>query len=172
MTLLLRKALPDEAEALWLLFYNTIHNVNRRDYSAEQTAAWAPAEMDPAAWRRRIAGMDPYVCLDSAAANGSSGQSPAIVGYAGMTATENAGYIDHFYVHHQWQGQGVGKLLYQQLEADAVRLQLSELTSDVSITARPFFESRGFQVVTPQQVERAGVILANFRMKKRLPADR
>lgn len=35
-----------------------------------------------------------------------------------------------------------------------------------SITARSFFESRGYKVVKEQQEERAGVVLTNFIMEK------
>ena len=38
-----------------------------------------------------------------------------------------------------------------------------------SITARPFFEQRGYRVVRQQQVERGGVLLTNFVMEKVRP---
>ena len=39
------------------------------------------------------------------------------------------------------------------------------------MTARPFFEARGFQVVARQEVERRGQRLVNFAMTKPLAAD-
>ena len=41
-------------------------------------------------------------------------------------------------------------------------------TTHASITARPFFEARGYRVVRPQQVERRGQVLTNFVMEKEL----
>ncbi|RAZ31327.1 hypothetical protein [Microbacterium sp. SMR1] len=41
-----------------------------------------------------------------------------------------------------------------------------ELTSDVSIAARPFFESVGFRVVREQHPVKEGVELTNYRMRK------
>ena len=38
-----------------------------------------------------------------------------------------------------------------------------------SITARPFFERRGWHVVKEQQVERRGVLLTNFVMERSCP---
>jgi putative acetyltransferase len=35
-----------------------------------------------------------------------------------------------------------------------------------SITAKPFFQKRGYVVVKGQQVERQGILLTNFVMKK------
>lgn len=144
-----------EEEILWQIFFNTVRTINLGDYSNEQVKAWAPDTVNQEDWRKRIAAMDPFVCLND----------EEIVGYAGLL---DNGYVDHFYVHHQWQGKGVGKLLMQAIETTAQRRGLTELTSDVSITAMPFFHSRGFEVVTPQQVVLRGVEFANSIMKKTL----
>ena len=42
-------------------------------------------------------------------------------------------------------------------------------TTHASITARPFFEARGYRVVRAKQVERHGVLLTNFVMEKPAP---
>jgi len=39
-------------------------------------------------------------------------------------------------------------------------------TTEASITARPFFEKRGYQVVKEQSIRRKGQTLTNFLMKK------
>ena len=102
--------------------------------------------------------MNPYVCV----------VDNQIAGYAGLLPT---GYIDHFYVHHQRQGQGVGKLLYAAIEAEARDRHVDELTADGSITARPCFTARGFTVVVPQEVTRGKSVLRNFKMVKQLNDD-
>jgi putative acetyltransferase len=150
-----RYDLGDEPQ-LWQLFHETIHTVNARDYTPEQLQAWSPAEIDERVWRDRIAGMNPYVCVDDAG---------MILGYAGLL---ESGHVDHFYVHHRRQRCGVGRLLMETIEADARSRGLGRLTSDVSITARPFFEAHGFSVVAAQQVQRQGVELTNFKMAKDL----
>ncbi len=45
--------------------------------------------------------------------------------------------------------------------------EAAELTSDVSIIARPFFERAGFAVVGEQHPALAGVALMSFRMRLR-----
>ena len=40
------------------------------------------------------------------------------------------------------------------------------ITTHASITARPFFEKRGYQVAKEQQVERQGIFLTNYVMIK------
>ena len=34
------------------LFYDTVHTVNRRDYTEEQICAWADGHVDPDVWNR------------------------------------------------------------------------------------------------------------------------
>ena len=41
------------------------------------------------------------------------------------------------------------------------------ITTHASITARPFFEARGYRVIREQRVERRGVRMTNFVMEKR-----
>ena len=41
-----------------------------------------------------------------------------------------------------------------------------KIVTHASITARPFFEKRGYTVIKEQQVERQGVLLTNFVMEK------
>ena len=71
------------------------------------------------------------------------------------------GYLDRLYVHRDWQGRGVASALCDALPAAR--------TTHASITARPFFERRGWRVVREQQVERRGVLLTNFVMERSCP---
>ena len=41
------------------------------------------------------------------------------------------------------------------------------ISTHASITAKPFFEKRGYRVIREQQVERQGVALTNFVMERR-----
>ena len=77
----------------------------------------------------------------------------------GFGELETNGHIDCFYVHYQHQNQGVGSKLYRALETKARELNLTRLYSEVSITAKPFFLSRGFTIVAPPTriVSRRGV---------------
>jgi putative acetyltransferase len=151
----IRKYRPGEEAELWKLFHDTIRNVNIRDYTLEQVRAWAPDAYDQKRWRARVEEFNPFVCC----------VGDAIVGYAGW---KQAGYIDHFYVHHQWQRKGVGRRLLQAIEVETREARLVELTADVSITAKPFFESHGFTVLTFQEVALGTVVLKNFKMLRRL----
>lgn len=48
--MLIRAYLPGDCEAMWSLFYQTVHAVNAKDYSQEQLNAWAADAMDLSDW--------------------------------------------------------------------------------------------------------------------------
>src|SRR5690606_15277323 len=84
----------------------------------------------------------------------------------GFGTLDNGSYIDMFYVHKYYQGQGVAKSLYRALENEAIRQHQTSLSADVSKTARAFFEKIGFSVVTEQTIVRKSVTLTNYKMTK------
>lgn len=86
-----------------------------------------------------------------------------IVGFSDMTLE---GHLDRLYVHKDFQGQGVASALVNKLEMKARELGLHEMDTEASITARPFFERQGYQLMMKQNVERKGVLLVNYRMSK------
>ena len=141
----LRPYRSDDCPALAALFYDTVHTVNARDYTPEQLDAWADGQVDLAAWDASFLAHTTLV----AEAEG------IIVGFADLA---DDGYLDRLYVHKDWQGRGVATALCDALSG-------AKLTH-ASLTARPFFEQRGWQVVKEQQVERRGVLLTNFVMER------
>ena len=145
-----------DAEALMRLFYDTVRHVNAQHYTPQQVEAWAPAEgMDVERWRARLAGTRPSVAVEGG----------VVVGFAEL---EDDGHIDAFYVHHAHQRQGIGTRLLEAICATARARGLRRLVAAVSITARPFFEAHGFDVVVEQNVHVRGESLRNFVMEKRL----
>lgn len=134
-----------------VLFYDTVHTVNRRDYTQAQVDAWATGRVDLAAWHDSF--MHNHTLL--AMAGGK------LIGFADMEAS---GHLNRLYVHSAHQRQGVAAALCDALEA---ALAGQTVTVDASITARPFFERRGYRAIKEQQVERNGVMLTNYRMEKR-----
>jgi putative acetyltransferase len=120
------------------LYYETVHTVNARDYSPSQIQAWAPRVYDDAFWLRRFRRYSVYVAeIDGEV--------------AGFTELGRDGAIDCFYVHHRRQGHGVGRALMDRLLAEVRRRRIEQLSADVSITARAFFERMGFRVLRVQK---------------------
>lgn len=145
----IRNVQPGDGREMAELFYNTVHKVNAKDYTPQQLAVWATGEMDLERWEESFLGHCSLVALDET----------GVIGFGDIHAD---GYLDRLYVRWDRQGQGVARELCDRLEQVAP----GTVTTHASITARPFFEARGYQVVRQQQVERQGVALTNFVMKK------
>ena len=150
--LIVRKFQQGDEKALRAIFFNTIRNVNIKDYSEAQVEAWAPDDYDQNDWFKRIQAIAPFVAV----------LDKEIVGYADIQVD---GYIDHFFCHWKYQGQGVGKALMQELFTKAKTNQIERLYSHVSVTAKPFFEHYGFKVVKQHEVEVRGQTLTNYVME-------
>lgn len=147
--MIIRPYQPEDCRELARLFFNTVHTVNAKDYTKQQLNAWATGTVDLEAWNRSLTEHFTLVAME----NG------IITGFGDMDAT---GYLDRLYVHRDFQGRGIASALCDRLEASVS----GSVTTHASITARPFFEKRGYRVIKEQQVERRGVLLTNFVMEK------
>lgn len=145
----IREYQPKDCREIIKLFYDTVHKVNAKDYTEEQLDVWATGKVDLETWNQSLLEHYSLVALD----NG------IIIGFGDI---DQAGYLDRLYVHKDYQRKGVASSICNKLE-QAVK---GKIVTHASITARPFFENRGYKVITEQQVERQGVILKNFIMEK------
>ena len=141
---------PSDCQEITRLFYNTVHTINAKDYSPDQLDAWADGHPDLEAWNRSLMSHYSLVAV----------WENQIIGFGDIDQTH--GYLDRLYVHKDFQGLGVASALCDRLEAAAT----GPITTHASITARPFFEKRGYAVVKEQHVERKGIHLTNFIMEK------
>lgn len=144
-----------EEHEIWQLFYNTIQHVNAQHYSQKQLDVWAPSHFDNTLWGEKLAKLCTFVCI----ANNK------IIGYCDL---QKNGYIDNFFCHYQHQGLGIGSALMAHIHALAKQQDTSQLAADVSISAKAFFEAKGFIQVKQQAVTIRGQVLTNFKMIKRL----
>lgn len=145
----LRKYQQSDCKVLAELFYHTVHTVNAKDYTEEQLNAWATGEVDLEKWNQSFQEHDSFVAVE----NGM------IVGFGDI---DHTGYLDRLYVHADYQGQGIATAICDRLE----QMVEENITTHASVTARPFFENRGYHVIKEQQVERKGIFLTNFVMQK------
>ena len=148
----IRKYQEDDCDDLWALFYNTVRFVNIKDYTKSQVDAWASKDIKRSAWRSILAKNQPFLAIVDG----------IVAGYADL---QNDGLIDHFYCHHDYQGKGVGSALMLHIFDKSTDKGLSKLYAHVSVTAKPFFESFGFKVVTEQEVSVRGEKLTNYLME-------
>ena len=145
----------DDTGPICRLFYETVRTVNLGDYSPEQVRAWAPEPPDPAAWQERMSGRHTLVAEEGG----------EVVGFAEL---QESGHLDMLYCRADAVGRGVGSLLYAAVEERARGLGLGRISTEASITARPFFARRGFAVLRRNTVWRQGTALTNLSMEKAL----
>ena len=87
---------------------------------------------------------------------------------AGIGSLANDGLIDVLYVSKDYQRLGIVKRLLDELETEAQRRGMRRLSSDVSITAKPFFEKHGYRSDRRRHIVVEGVKLDNYKMIKDL----
>ena len=73
------------------------------------------------------------------------------------------GYFDRLYVHKNFQRRGAATALADELERGCAA---PAFTVYASITARAFFEKRGYALLRENAVLRGGETLLNFYMRK------
>jgi putative acetyltransferase len=157
----IRRYRIEDTRELMTLFYRTVREVNIRDYTQEQVEVWAPDDMDQDRWEQTLSARCTFVAE----------QEGRLAGFGELEPMEEGGLINRFYVSADHQGQGVGSALLSAIEAEAQQRGLTRLFTEASITARPFFERRGFVTLEKQAVVRQNVTLHNFRMEKILPDE-
>lgn len=151
----IRRYEPEDLGQITALFYDTVHAVNAADYAPEQLDAWADGAPDLDRWNGSLLAHHSLVAVEDGG---------LIVGFGDIDAT---GYLDRLYVHKDRQGLGIATALCDRLER---AVDAPVLTTHTSITARPFFEGRGYRVLREQRVERHGVRMTNYVMEKRRQA--
>lgn len=129
--MIIRKYEEKDCEDLAKLFYDTVHCVNCKDYTPKQLNVWATGEVDIAKWNNSFLAHESFVAVEE----------NKIVGFGDI---DHTGYLDRLYVHKDRQGKGIATALCEKLE-NTVCTQ--KIVTYASITAKPFFEKRGYAVV-------------------------
>ena len=150
----IREAALDDVPALESLFRDTIATVCAVDYNAEQIQAWAGTVGRTDSLAKRVGTQHFYV---------AESETGEIVGFASF---EEPDYLDLMYVHKDFQRLGVGNVLLSRIHEKATGIGATKIVSDVSITARPFFEKNGFRIQKNQTVWIGSIELTNYKMEK------
>ena len=137
-----------------ILFINTIHKTCNKEYTKEQLNAWANPNINYESWEKRLDRTKPYLAVID----------DNLVGFAEFYDD----YIDCFYVHHEYQGQGVGKALMNHILDIASKNGIKIVRVDASITAKAFFESFGFVETRKNEIKRDNQVLINYTLELNL----
>ena len=158
--MVIRKYKSSDCKYLAELFYQTVHVINAKDYTKEQLDVWAPDGMDIEEWGRTLSEHYTIVAV----------KNDRIVGFGdidqvGFGDIDQTGYLDRLYVHKDCQNQGIASAICHILER---AVHTDQITVHASITAKPFFLSRGYKIIKEQIIIRRGVSLINYSMEKYL----
>ena len=153
----IRRYISSDIQTMLDVRRRSITKICARDYAPAQIDAWAGAALNQnlESQDKRFRNSTTWVAMID----------DKLVGYINLG---DVGYIDCLYVDADTQGRGVATVLLAELEKTATAIGVTRLHSEVSITARPFFERRGFSVVAAQIVTSYGLEYRNFRMEKQL----
>ena len=146
----LREYITADCEQLAKLFFQTVHSVNAKDYTKEQLDVWATGNVDLNRWDMSFKEHYTIIATD----NGE------IVGFGDI---DSSGYLDRLFVHKDHQHKGFATAICGELESSVTG---KKIITHSSITAKPFFEKRGYRVKKEQTVVRNGISLTNFIMEK------
>ena len=150
----IRFARFSDIPAMQCLFRETVLAVNRQHYTAEEVADWASCGDSIKHWKELLAKNNYIGALD---------EQDGIIGFSSMN-TE--GYLHSMFVHKDWQHKGVASLLLSEVEKMAHGYGVYKISVEVSITARPFFEKRGYKMVKVQKARANRLYLTNYVMEK------
>lgn len=151
---IIRAALRSDAVELKNLFQNTVLAINRRDYSQAEVEDWASCGDDLSNIENMIKTHYFIVAVN---------QQSEIVGFSSITSQ---GYLHSMFVHKDFQGEGIATMLLNEIEQYAITNGIMRITSEVSLTARPFFEKKGYIVEEEQKRKANQLSLTNFWMAK------
>jgi len=146
---------PADIPNIMQLYRHTILTVCRKDYGQKELDRWADLGSDEHRWENRIASQYFLVAKDPS----------GLLGFASLSVDN---YIDVLYVSSKHQRLGIASLLFEAIHAKAMAKPIHDLTADVSKTAKPFFEKKGFLLVKEQENLLDDVLIVNYKMRKDL----
>lgn len=152
------EATIDDIKEITQLFYETIQEINSKDYPKDEIDDWSSWHEDVDKWKEEIVKF--YFIVAKI--------HDKIVGISSL-ATD--GYLNLLFVHKDFQRHGIAKKLLSEIEKKASEQKNDLIYSDVSITAKGFFEKYGFKVEKQQLKKSKDKELINFKMTKKLTTE-
>lgn len=144
-----------DLHAVMDLFYVTVHEVNKNDYSEEQLDAIAPKDANEYHWEKSLEKNHTIVVEED----------DKLIAFGNIGKT---GYLYRLYVHPDYLRKGIASKLVEELEEYAKKHGSHVINVTSSITSKAFFESKGYAVIEEQINERRGERLLRYLMEKKI----
>lgn len=157
MKILIRSAIPTDLQRLHFCFEASVRHSCSNDYNADQINAWI-SKATPERWNELLESDLHFILAEDTNTKH----------FAGFTSINTKGYLHSLFVHPSYQRQGVAKQLLYAAETFAWQNQVVSIHSEVSLTAKSFFEKMDYISTQEQTVLVNQVSMANFVMRKQL----
>lgn len=145
----LREYTASDRNEVICMIKSTIRSINIKDYSMSQIEAWS--NIDENSWDSSIQDHIAVVMIDN----------NIIVGFGDMTKD---GYLDRLFIHENHQRHGIANTILDYLE---LHCESEIFYTHSSITARPFFERKGYEVIKEEIVDLRGESFLRYWMQKK-----
>ena len=154
------------AQSISQLFHDAIHAIDEAQYSLADKSAWSAKPRSAYHWHKRMTRSKAWLVIDTRAMHDGL---PLCCGFINIEmGFHSRGYIDSLYVHPEYQGKGVAKVLYQALELWSREQGYKELSVDASRLSKPLFLAYGFNVNHRSYQEKLGQVIMGYLMSKSL----
>lgn len=147
----LKKGELKDLDEILILFEETIVSTCKNHYNPQQIRIWQLSARDKDRWNSALQNQFFIVAQIN----------ERIVGFGSL---KNGNYIDFLYVHMDYLRQGIAAKIFDKLENEAKKVDSKKLFANVSKTALPFFEFKGFQIIKENINRINGVEINNYKM--------
>jgi putative acetyltransferase len=135
----IRKSTLEDSAEIARLHRGTIRSVNSKDYPPEDIEVWSGrAKASRVRDSHSIAVR--YVAIEKG----------KIIGFVDISK-ENPEKLWGLYIHKDFIGKGVGTKLLEKIEQVAKRMGAKTFEATATITAKAFYEAKGFKVIKKEK---------------------
>lgn len=146
---------PPDAEQLAALYRDAVTVTGATAYDEAQCRVWAASADDLDRFHQALNQGVTLVVITGAEV-------------AAFAQLHPGNHLSLLYTAPAYARQGYATALYQQLRAIATARGATQITTMASRIAKELFLKLGFRVVSPDWVNRQGVLMERFRMEKQL----
>lgn len=154
-TIQLRRLVRGDLKEIAAVYRNAVMALGPPAYAEDQTVVWASYPEDSDAFYGRL-----------------SRGITLVADFCGKPIAfgqlEPDDHIAFLYSSPEFARRGIATRIHAALESAARAAGTSILRTEASRISRPFFERRGYEIVASECVERKGVAIERFRMRKLL----
>ena len=153
MDIVIKKAVLDNLTEIQDLFKQTIMATCQKEYTLKERTVWSNAVQKTEKWTNSI--QNEYFIIAII--------DKKIVGFSSLKSND---YLNLMYVHKDYTRKGIANKMFKNIKAKSDELGGGKLSADVSKTARPFFEKKGFRVIKENKNLIENKIVINYRMSQ------